>query len=141
MFKSPSKWRAFYFSGVDATGGYDRLQGINREVIMKRLAILAMAGIFAASAATAFADSRGGKVDGKKKFEEHCKVCHPNGGNIVNPKKTLGKADLEKSGIKRPEDIVKIIRNPGPGMTKIDAKTLSDKEALAVADYIMKTFK
>jgi cytochrome c6 len=109
---------------------------------MKKLAVLVMAGIFVVSAAAASADTaKGGKIDGKKEFMEHCNVCHPNGGNIVNPKKTLGKADLEKSGIKRPEDIVKTVRNPGPGMTKFDAKTLSDKEAMAVAEYIMKTFK
>jgi cytochrome c6 len=108
---------------------------------MKKLAILAMAGIFAASAGTVLADSKGGKIDGKKEFMEHCNICHPSGGNIINPKKTLGKANLEKNGIKKPADIVKVVRNPGPGMTKFDTKTLSDKEALAVADYIMKTFK
>jgi cytochrome c6 len=33
------------------------------------------------------------------------------------------------------------MRNPGPGMTKFDKKTISDKEARAIADYILKTFK
>jgi len=109
---------------------------------MKKLAVVAMAGLFAVSVATAFADTpKGAKIDGKAEFMEHCNACHANGGNIINPKKTLKKADLEKNGIKKPGDILKIVRNPGPGMTKFDTKTLSDKEALAVAEYIMKTFK
>lgn len=109
---------------------------------MKRLVVLVMAGLFALSAGAASADTaKGAKIDGKKEFMEHCNVCHPNGGNIINPKKPLGKAELAKNGIKKPGDIVKVVRNPGPGMTKFDTKTLSDKEALAVADYIMKTFK
>ena len=109
---------------------------------MKKIAVVAMAGLFAVSVATSFADTpKGAKIDGKKEFMEHCNACHADGGNMINPKKTLKKADLEKNGIKKPADIVKLVRNPGPGMTKFDTKTLSDKEAKAVADYIMKTFK
>jgi cytochrome c6 len=108
---------------------------------MKKLAVLVMAGLFTVSAAAASADHQGGKIDGKKEFMEHCNACHADGGNMINPKKTLSKADREKNGIKKPADIVKLVRNPGPGMTKFDEKTLSDKEAKAVADYIMKTFK
>jgi cytochrome c6 len=33
------------------------------------------------------------------------------------------------------------MRNPGPAMTMFDEKTLSDKEANAIAQYILKTFK
>jgi len=33
------------------------------------------------------------------------------------------------------------MRSPGPGMTKFDAKTIPDKEAKAIADYILRTFK
>jgi len=110
---------------------------------MKKLAVLVMAGIFAATVGTALADpdAKGEKVDGKKEFMEHCNVCHPDGGNIMNQKKTLKKADLNANGIKKAADIVKLVRTPGPGMTKFDTKTLSDKEAKAVAEYIMKTFK
>ncbi len=109
---------------------------------MKKITTLVMAGIFAASVGTAFADTpKGAKIDGKKEFMEHCNACHANGGNMINPKKTLSKADREANGIKKPADIVKLVRNPGPGMTKFDTKTLSDKEAKAVADYIIKTFK
>ena len=33
------------------------------------------------------------------------------------------------------------MRNPGEGMTKFDAKTISDKDAKAIAEYVLKTFK
>jgi cytochrome c6 len=94
----------------------------------------------AAFASTALADGKG-KIDAKKEFEEHCAACHANGGNIVNPAKTLKKGDLAKNGIKSAKDIVAKMRNPGPGMTKFETKDVSDKEAKAIAEYILKTFK
>jgi cytochrome c6 len=84
---------------------------------------------------------KGGKIDGGVEFKEHCAVCHPDGGNIINKKKTLKKASLAASGIKDWKGIVKAMRNPGPGMTKFDKKSIPDKEAKAIADYILKTFK
>ena len=67
-------------------------------------------------------------------------VCHPDGGNIVNPQKTLHKKDREANGVKTTSDIVNKMRNPGPGMTQFDGKTISDKDAAAIAGYILKTF-
>ena len=102
------------------------------------VAIIAV-GTFAVNG---FADTKKGeKVDGAKEFKEHCAVCHPDGGNIVNAKKTLKKKDLDAAKLKKAGDIVKYIRNPGPGMTKFDAKAIDDKEAKAIAEYILKTFK
>ncbi len=93
-------------------------------------------------ATTGLADTAPGeKVDGKKEFEEHCAVCHKDGGNMVNPAKTLSRKDRETNGVKTAKDIIDKMRKPGPGMTKFDAKTISDKEAKAIADYILKTFK
>jgi len=92
-------------------------------------------------ATTAFCDTKkGGKIDAKKEFEEHCAVCHPKGGNIVKPDKTLSKKSLTAHGIKSEKDIVAKMRNPGPGMNKFDAKQVSDKEATAIAGYILKAF-
>jgi cytochrome c6 len=68
-------------------------------------------------------------------------MCHPEGGNIINAKKTLHGKDLKANNISKPEDIVKVMRNPGPGMTKFDKKTISDKEAMEIAKYILKAFK
>ena len=88
----------------------------------------------------AFAE-KASKNTGMAEFKEHCAICHPEGGNVINPKKTLRKADREANNIKSEADIVKLIRKPGPGMTIFDEKTISDKEAKEVAKYIFKTFK
>jgi cytochrome c6 len=94
------------------------------------------------AAAVAFADHpKGEKISGKKEFDEHCAVCHPNGGNIVNKAKTLSKKDRDANGVKSVKDIVAKIRKPGPGMTEFDKKTVSDQEAAEIAKYIIKTFK
>jgi cytochrome c6 len=107
---------------------------------MKRLIAALMCGTFALTAGVALGDVKGGKIDGKKEFAEHCAACHKDGGNIINPAKTLKKSDREMNGVKSANDIVKLMRNPGPGMSKFDKKDISDKEAKAIADYIMKTF-
>ncbi len=87
---------------------------------------------------------------GESLFNRHCVSCHPNGGNILNPKKTLYTKDLQTNNIITAEDIVKKIRNPGPlpthpqewaGMTMFDEKKISNESALKIADYILKTFK
>jgi len=98
--------------------------------------------ILAASfiAGGAFAVQPTPKNMGEVKFKEQCAVCHPNGGNIINPKKTLMKAGREVNNIKTAADIIKNMRNPGPGMTKFDEKTISNADAKAIADYILKTF-
>jgi len=82
-----------------------------------------------------------GKLDGKKEFDEYCSLCHKDGGNMITPTKTLGKKDREANGVKSSKDIIKLMRKPGPGMTPFDSKTISDKNARAIADYILKTFK
>ncbi len=99
-------------------------------------ALLAMAFL----ATSAFAHYKG-KIDAKKEFEEHCAACHADGGNVDNPAKTLHKKDREAHGVKTWKDIVGKMRNPGPGMTKFEKKEIDDKEAKAIAEYIIKTFK
>ena len=93
-------------------------------------------------ASAGFCDTRKGeKISGKKEFEEHCAVCHPNGENTINKMKTLHKKELKANGVKSEKDIIAKIRNPGPGMTKFDEKSISNKEAKAIAEYVLKTFK
>jgi len=78
---------------------------------------------------------------GEALFKEHCAVCHPDGGNIVNPQFALHGKDLKAHSITKPSQIVGKLRNPGPGMTKFDKKTISDKDAMKIAQYVLKTFK
>lgn len=110
---------------------------------MKKGLIAAVAVLSISLGATAgFCDvKKGEKMDGKKEFDKHCAACHPNGGNVVNAQKPLSKKSLASHGIKTEKDIVNKMRNPGPGMTKFDQKTLPDKEAKVIAAYVLKTFK
>ena len=78
---------------------------------------------------------------GEELFKHNCAVCHPDGENIINKDKTLYKEDLDEHGIRKLDDIVKLMRNPGPGMTKFDEKKIPDKDAIEIAKYILKTFK
>jgi cytochrome c6 len=82
-----------------------------------------------------------GTMQGEAEFKEYCASCHVDGGNLVNPAKTLSKYDREKNGVKTVKDIIKIMRKPGTGMTTFDEKTLPDKEAGEIAEYIISTFK
>lgn len=81
------------------------------------------------------------KIDGKSSFEKHCASCHRDGGNIINPAKSIKKSDLAKAGIANTRDIVAKMRKPGPGMTAFSKKDVSDREAKAIAEYMLKSFK
>ncbi len=74
-------------------------------------------------------------------YEKHCASCHPDGGNIINSEKNLKKGSLEAKGIATAEDIVKIMRDPGPGMPAFDEQTIPEDLALDVGRYILETFK
>jgi cytochrome c6 len=106
----------------------------------RKIVTIAVLSILGAGTA-AFAEKPAATDPGEAKFKEHCSVCHPDGANIINAKKTLHKKDLTANNIKSEGDILKIVRKPGPGMTTFDAKTLSDKDAGDIAKYILKTFK
>jgi cytochrome c6 len=80
------------------------------------------------------------QADGAAVFKARCASCHANGGNIIRKEKTLSKKDLDANGIRSEEDVLRVIRNPGPAMPKYDQKMLTDEEARAVARYILETF-
>ncbi len=101
-------------------------------VVVALICLAVCFGLAAKASATA--------KSGEALFKENCSVCHPDGGNIVNPQKTLHKKDRDANNVKTAEDIIKKMRNPGPGMTKFDEKTIGQKEALEIANYIIKTF-
>jgi cytochrome c6 len=79
--------------------------------------------------------------NGEAGFKENCSECHSGGGNIVNPNKTLSEKDRNTNGVKTADDIVKIMRKPGEGMTKFDEKNISDDDARKIAGYIINAFK
>lgn len=79
-------------------------------------------------------------IRGAELFKQHCFPCHPDGGNVINPQKTLHKKDREVNGVTTAADIVGKMMNPGPGMTKFDEQTLPDADAREIAEYVLKTF-
>ena len=89
----------------------------------------------------AYANDMKEETMGKQLFNEHCVVCHPDGGNIINPEKTLHKKELNEHKLTRADDIVALMRNPGPGMTSFDKETIPDEFAEKIARYILDTFK
>jgi cytochrome c6 len=107
---------------------------------MKNVLLLSLAALFLFSCIMV-GIAKGEGYSGETEFKKHCEVCHPDGGNIINSQKTLHKKDLESNNITKPEDIIKKMRNPGPGMTQFDKETIPDSEAREIAKYILKTFK
>jgi cytochrome c6 len=77
---------------------------------------------------------------GEHLFKLHCAICHPGGGNIINPQKPLRKERREAFGVKTAEDIIHLMRNPGPGMSVFDESTISNEDAKKIAEYVLKTF-
>ncbi len=111
------------------------------DSMMKGKTFFVLVLVMSILGAAAFAFAKEAKESrGEQLFTANCKVCHPDGGNIINPKKTLHKADREANGVTKVEDIIKRMRNPGPGMTKFDEKTIPDKDARTIAEYVLKTF-
>lgn len=108
---------------------------------MKRVAILSVVVVAVLAFTVAGIAKEAEKKSGADLFKQHCAACHPDGKNIINPKKTLNRKDMEANKVKSAEDIVKLMRNPGPGMVKFDDKTISEKDGKAIAEYILKTFK
>ena len=109
---------------------------------MKRALTVLFLGMFLSAYATlGFTKVTVKGKSGEELFQQHCSACHPDGGNTVDPQETLHKKDLDANKIKKPGDIVKKMRHPGPGMTQFDKKTVPDKDAKKIAEYILKTFK
>ena len=96
----------------------------------KRIVLAAVVVCISVMSAVAFAAGDAGEAI----FKAKCASCHPDGGNIMNPKETL-------KGIKDPKKIIKQVRKGGGGMPAFNAKAVSDADAKLLADYIIKTFK
>ena len=81
------------------------------------------------------------RVTGEQLFKQFCAACHPDGGNVVNPQKTLHSAVLADNKIKTAADLEKILRNPGPGMRKFEPSMVSSREAELIYEYVVSTFR
>ncbi len=79
-------------------------------------------------------------IDGEALFMQYCSGCHPDGGNQINPAKSLRRIDRQANGIAVARDIVARMRSPGPGMPRFDRARIPDDEAKAIADYVMKSY-
>jgi cytochrome c6 len=98
---------------------------------MKTSTLFTIAALaIAIAAGSALAEQKSGEA----LFKEKCASCHPNGGNVINPKETL-------KGLKSQNVILKQIRKGGGGMPAFDKKSVSDADAKAIATYVITTFK
>jgi cytochrome c6 len=79
-------------------------------------------------------------ADGKALFEQHCSGCHYQGTNAVYPSRPLFRLYREANGLKTPKDLVAKMRRGGQGMPRFSTKQLSNADARAIADYIIRTF-
>ena len=104
--------------------------GVKRIVIVPLILPLLVVTICLVSAPAQAAEGS----QGEAAFAKNCAVCHPGGKNIINPVKTLSKKALAANGIRNAVDIVGKMRNPGPGMTQFDEKSIPDKTAKAIAE-------
>lgn len=77
---------------------------------------------------------------GEELFSKFCSACHPNGGNVFKQNKTLSKADMQANNVKTAADIINLMRNPGPFMTKFDKETISDKDAGLIAEFVLQKY-
>jgi cytochrome c6 len=95
--------------------------------------------------AAAVAKGAAGRTDvlpsGEELFKQYCSSCHPNGGNVSNPERTLHGSRLKSNHITTPDDIVRIMRRPLSRMIRFDPAMLSDRDARIIAEYVLKTFK
>lgn len=91
--------------------------------------------------APAAAVSATSDTDGEKLFKEFCAACHPDGSNVLNPQKTLHTAVLAQYKITRAEDMIRLLRDPGPGMRKFEPETITDDEARKIYQYVVTTFR
>jgi len=80
-------------------------------------------------------------ASGEELFLRRCAGCHPQGRNLLYPQKDLKRLTLVANGISTPQDIKRILRNPGKGMPQFGPAVISDAEALRIGTYVLETFR
>jgi cytochrome c6 len=101
-----------------------------RQPVMLLVLALALVYIIVASPAYAVDLERGKEV-----FEANCISCHWEGRNIVNPQKSLAKADLKAYGMYSSEAIINQIIHGKDAMPAFNH--LSDEDIENVAAYVL----
>ncbi len=107
---------------------------------MRRLGFLFICALVVSPACTVGGTKLDPDTAGRALFEKNCASCHKGGGNVVNPQKTLSSSDRAANGITTADDVIKVMRNPGPGMPTFGPDVLSDDEARAVAEFVLRHF-
>ncbi len=80
-----------------------------------------------------------GLQQGERLYAAHCAACHPNGGNVINPKLPV----LNSPKLKDVDTFIKFNRNPispegAPGgMPAFPKDKLSDNELKQIYEYLM----
>ncbi|HIJ80852.1 MAG TPA: c-type cytochrome [Desulfuromonadales bacterium] len=87
------------------------------------------------------ARQQGATQSGEALFKQFCASCHPDGGNVSDQRRTLYASSLRDNRIYSVDDIIRIMRNPISRMIRFDASTLSDADAVAIAEYVLNSFK
>ena len=75
-------------------------------------------------------------ADGAALFSANCAQCHARGKNLVNPSKSLKKADLEKYELYSSEAIIAQITK-GKGAMPAFGKKLKGDEIQGIAAYVL----
>lgn len=78
---------------------------------------------------------------GEAVFQLKCAACHAQGGNAINPMKTLKAPALEASGFATQEAIVRLVSNGKGQMPSYGPKAppfarLTDEQIADVAEYV-----
>lgn len=104
---------------------------------MRRLAIALLGiilGIWMLGTTPALAEADLAK--GAQVFSSNCAACHIGGGNLVNPTKTLQKADLEQYQMNSIDAIKNQVINGKLGMPAFEGRLATD-QIEAVAAYVL----
>lgn len=73
------------------------------------------------------------KSAGADIFNSHCRACHQNGGNIINPAKPIKGSEKLRDF----DTFLAYIRNPASPMPSFSQETISDKQAEELYEYIL----
>lgn len=78
----------------------------------------------------------GDAANGKQIFSANCAACHAGGKNVVNPAKTLSKADLDKNGMAAKDAIIKQVTGGKNAMPAFGGRLTAD-QIEDVAEYVL----